>query len=396
MADTRSAGATLHARQLRTRARFGAHVLWDGLTNPSTSQPKEIPWRPEAISPAWMTAVLASATAGAVALNVDVSGGDEGSSVRRRVRVQWNEAGRAAGLPHALFAKSTPTLAMRLSAGMVVPNEGRFLREFRPAIAIEAPHCVYSGRDERSGRSILLLQDLVADRSARFCNVNSAIDAAQADQIVDLLATLHGTFLARRPVEDCAWLATFEDFFRGAVRTGIAPAHEEAMHRAVSVIPPALYRQREKIWPCVLQAVEAHGKSPRTVIHSDVHLGNWYVTGDGHMGICDWARVCRSLWTRDLAYALMTTLDVTSRRAWERPLIEHYLDRLRADFGVAVPFDQAWLAYRQQSFAALLMWTPTLCPPKMLPAMQPEGMTLEMIHRIATAIDDIDALNAFS
>lgn len=385
----------LQSQQLRTRARFATHVLWDGLTNPSAIRAEEIPWRPEAITTEWIASILGSGCTGAVATAVEISGGDEGSSVRRRVRVLWNDIGHDAGLPQHLFAKSTPTLPMRLSAGMVAPNEGRFLREIRPTLQIEAPYCVYSGRDVASGRSIHLLEDLVASKGARFCNANTVIDHAQAGQIVDLLATLHGTFLGRRPVEDCAWLGTFEDFFRGAVRTGIAAAHEEAMHRAVHVIPPALYRQREAVWPAVMNAVRLHSESPRTVIHSDVHLGNWYITADNHMGICDWARVCRGLWARDLAYVLMTAISVETRRAHERELITRYLDRLRTEFGVAITFDQAWLAYRQQSFAALLMWTPTLCPPKLLPDMQPEGMTLEMIHRIATAIDDIDALNAF-
>lgn len=44
---------------------------------------------------------------------------------------------------------------------------------------------------------------------------------------------------------------------------------------------------------------------------------------------------------------------------------------------------------------ALLMWTPTLCPAPGFPDMQPEAMSMEMIARIATAIDDHAALDAF-
>ena len=48
-------------------------------------------------------------------LKQQVVGGDNGSSARRILRVEWNEAGRSAGLPERLFAKSTPTFPMRLS-----------------------------------------------------------------------------------------------------------------------------------------------------------------------------------------------------------------------------------------------------------------------------------------
>ncbi|MDT5189858.1 MAG: hypothetical protein QOG79_4255 [Mycobacterium sp.] len=37
------------------------------------------------------------------------------------------------------------------------------------------------------------------------------------------------------------------------------------------------------------------------------------------------------------------------------------------------------------------MWTPTNCPPRFLPAVQPKSMTTEMLRRILTAIDDLDA-----
>lgn len=49
----------------------------------------------------------------------------------------------------------------------------------------------------------------------------------------------------------------------------------------------------------------------------------------------------------------------------------------------------------QQTFTALLMWTPSLCPPPQLPDMQPESVSMEMIRRITIAIDDYGALESF-
>ena len=40
------------------------------------------------------------------------------------------------------------------------------------------------------------------------------------------------------------------------------------------------------------------------------------------------------------------------------------------------------------------MWTITLCHSPLLPAMQPEAMTLAMLERIAAAVADLDALDS--
>jgi hypothetical protein len=62
--------------------------------------------------------------------------------------------------------------------------------------------------------------------------------------------------------------------------------------------------------------------------------------------------------------------------------------------GISLDFDEAWLRYRQQTFAALLMWTPTLCHPPTMPDMQPEAMSLEMIRRITAAMSDLDSFDS--
>ncbi|MGH7806211.1 MAG: hypothetical protein ACREQJ_17825, partial [Candidatus Binatia bacterium] len=124
-------------------------------------------------------------------------------------------------------------------------------------------------------------------------------------------------------------------------------------------------------------------------------LGTWYVTSAGRMGLCDWGCVMKGNGARDFAYAVSATLEVQDRRAWERDLLALYLDRLRAAGGESVTFEVGFRRYRQQLFAALLMWTPTLCHSPLLPDMQPEAVATEMIHRISTAIGDLDALDAF-
>lgn len=59
----------------------------------------ELPFTYEAITPAWLTAVLAHGHAGAAVLSHTLGPVDNGTSNRRRIALEWNAAGLAAGLP---------------------------------------------------------------------------------------------------------------------------------------------------------------------------------------------------------------------------------------------------------------------------------------------------------
>ena len=149
------------------------------------------------------------------------------------------------------------------------------------------------------------------------------------------------------------------------------------------------------MWPAILRAVAVHETRPRSFLHSDVHIGNWYLTDAGRMGLCDWQCPSKGHWSRDVAYALAAALRPDDRRAWERDLLERYLQRLSEATGEAFEFEDSWRLYRQQMLHALWMWTITLCHSPLLPSMQPEETSLAMIERIALAMSDLDSLDSF-
>jgi hypothetical protein len=379
---------------LRTRARIGAHVIWDHLAKPMAVTAQDVPWGVSAMTTQWLTAVLGRGVPDAVVERFELGDGDAGSSVRRRVRVTWNAAGRSAGLPELLFTKATPTLLTRLSSGMAAAGERRFYEQIRPELDIEAPWLFHSAYDRVSGRSIHVFDDLAATKGARFCNYQTTIDRTQADEVVDTLAAFHGRFRgSERFAHDLKWVTTYEAFLRTGERNGIRVGHDRAMLEAADVIPARVVARREEIWPAAVRGLAMHGAEPRTLLHSDVHLGNWYVTNAGRMGLCDWACVCSGHWARDFAYAVSTTLTVEQRRGWEHELLSRYLRQMHELCGLATPVHVAFEQYRRQLSAALLMWTPTLCHPPTMPDMQPPEMSREMIHRMTTAIDDLDALD---
>lgn len=378
---------------LGTRGRIAAWSIHDRLHAPLAVKAEDVPWHPEAITTSWLRQVLAANVPGAAIERIEIVGGDEGSSCRRRLRITWNDAGCAAGLPAAVFTKSAPGFAMRLSGGIAAAAEGRFLLEMAPSLPVEAPRCWYAKRDAASGRAMQVMEDLTVSRGAVFLHAPGVVPVALAERMLLMLAELHGAGLAR-PERIPAWLGTYEDFFRGAERAGIRGAHIEAMAAAEPVLPAALRGRAEALWNAAVSQLALHSTNQRTLIHSDVHPGNWYVTSTGAPGLCDWARVCRAHWGRDVAYALSTVLSVGDRRAAESDLLFAYAERLSVCSGRHIEVSTVRDAVRRQLCAALLMWTPTLRPPPMLPAMQPEAVSLEMIRRIAAAIDDYAAIDA--
>jgi len=69
---------------------------------------------------------------------------------------------------------------------------------------------------------------------------------------------------------------------------------------------------------------------PTTLLHGDTHFGNSYLLPGGRVGLLDWQLLNRGRWSHDVTYLLVTALDIESRRAHERELIGHHLDRLTA------------------------------------------------------------------
>ncbi len=65
----------------------------------------------EQVNPEWLSKSIGGRVAGARVERTEVVGGHSGTTSRQRLRLQWNEAGRSAGLPGVVFIKTTPDCA---------------------------------------------------------------------------------------------------------------------------------------------------------------------------------------------------------------------------------------------------------------------------------------------
>ncbi len=373
------------------KARYDAELA----AHPVPIERDDIPLGYESITSAWLTRVLCADHPGAEVVSHVLGPDDEGTSSRRRIHLEYNAAGRDAGLPASVFCKSTHTLKSRFQLALngFVEGEVSFYRYLRPVLGIEAPRCLFVNFDPHTYNSIIILEDM--DDEVTFCRHDQPMDRARAESQVRLLAKMHSVHHGAAAATQFPFLRTWEETFTATAENGFEEAGARGFAMAREVIPPRLFAREAHVWPATVASAERHRALPHSVIHSDVHLKNWYITARGEMGLNDWQCVCRGHWGRDLAYCISTALEPDDRRAWERDLVALYIDEL-AGHGVApIAFDDAWMHYRQQLFGALLWWTGTLGQPPNAPEMQPRDSCLQFIGRMAVAIDDLDALDAF-
>jgi len=379
--------------------KIGGRVAFERLVRPKARRFGDVPCSPYAITTEWLTAVLCGEIPEAIVTHVEVEPASAGTHERHQLIVSYNEEGRRAALPVSIFTKSLPSVVTRMIGGFngTARVEGNFYTQFRPALQIEAPLCYHSAYDRRTFAAIHLLEDMVATKSATFCSHKTYVSRAIAGDMIDLLASLHSRFYGDPALaERYRWLASYPRWFTiGAEKMSTEHYTRKAFDAAAHVIPAKVLARRDEVWPATIRALAVHESEPQGLIHSDVHIGNWYRTGAGQMGLCDWQCLSRGHWSRDFAYAVAASLTPDDRRNWERDLLVRYIERFAERTGVEPDFELSFLHYRQQILHALAMWTITLCHSRLLPNMQPEETTVAMIERITTAMADLDSIDSF-
>jgi len=381
-------------------ATIACHLAWESVRRPQPTSVDSIPRSPEALTCQWLTSALCADVPRAGVVGFKLVGGSDGSTSRRAIQVAYNTTGQGAGLPERLFSKSTPKFTSRLITGpasQALRTEAAFYNTIRPGLPIEAPQGYFAAVDERSYRSIFLIEDVCVTRGARFGSaVDLAVDRPMAESMVRQMATYHAAlWQSPRFDQDLRWVQSAYPWHLDTER--LIPFERRnlvGLDRAEAVLPPELLARKSEIYPALLRSLVLNAQAPETLLHSDVHLGNWYVTDTGQMGQHDWQCITKGQWALDVSYALSCALRIEDRRAWERDLIELYLQTL-AKGGVDAPsFDAAFLAYRRQIFHGLVFWTFTIGRSPLHPKMQPDEISLANLERMGQAVVDLESIDA--
>src|SRR6266849_8730499 len=221
--------------------KIGGRVAFERLVRPKARGRDDVPCSPSAITVEWLTAVLCEKHPGAMVTQVEIKPASAGTHERHRLILTYNEAGRYAGLPGLIFTKSLPSIVTRMIGGFngTARVEGNFYTQIRPQLEIEAPLCYHSAYDRRTFAAIHLLEDMVAAKGATFCNHKTYVSRAMADDMIDLLASLHSRFYGDPSLgERYRWLASYPRWFTiGAQKMGTEYYTRKAFDAAAHVIP---------------------------------------------------------------------------------------------------------------------------------------------------------------
>ncbi|WP_181779263.1 phosphotransferase [Pseudonocardia pini] len=383
----------------RQMARVGRGYLADVVRRPAARTAGQIPTAPERVTDEWLTATLCRGT-GARVRSHRLEPISRGSTVRSRLVLEYEGADGVdeQTLPPTVFVKATSTFLTRLQVGATggMSGEVRFYDRIGPSTPILAPTGYHGVCDRRSGRSILLLEDLARTRDVTFGEVRSTLDRAHAEALVRSLAVVHGCLEGSpRFAGDLRWVLSSRRL-QEVLNTYVDSEGRSVagLDLAGDVIPAPLRALRSRLHGYRMRALELDDHCPVGLVHHDVHAGNWFATADGRMGLFDWSAYARGQGPRDVAYALMSSLTIADRRAWERELLALYAAELSEVSGS--PHDPAatWTAYRQQTLHGLCFWLATLGSGSLQPKMQPDDVSMVNIERMAQAVVDLDTFTA--
>jgi hypothetical protein len=379
----------------RRAVEVGYHVARERVREPRLSTATDVPRNGTDLNPTWLTAALCRETPGARVISYSCPGGSVGTSTRTALRVEYNDVGTTAGLPTELFTKTTASYTQRMLLGGadVLSGETQFYLLFRPSVAMEAPIGYWGGVDPASWRSMIVLEDIDATKGAEFIQPTTALTRSEVEDVLLNMAAYHGTWWESPQL---SILKTPRDHYRNvADMLDMGGRCAVGMERARSVIPANLYGQADRMWEGTQRGLDMCTDTlPRTLLHGDPHAGQTYRTAEGRMGLADWQAVMQGGWSYDVAYFIGSACDVDDRRSWEVELLELYLDALDRAGGKAPDLDEAVLRYRQSLFYPYSAWAFTIGRAFYQPRMQPDEISLAIIERLATAIDDLDCFEA--
>jgi hypothetical protein len=326
-----------------------------------------------------LDAVTLGSLLGREVTGVEALDGTSGTTDRCRLQLSGRD------VPLTVFVKTAATdTGTRFFGGLARLGEVEvgFYRDLRPQLALEAPQLMGAFFDARTGRFVVVLEDLV-ERGAGFVDTRTALTVDQVTAALSTLATLHGsTRGGPRP----GWLTTnSEDVLLPLVTAILGRLGTRVRERDPSLVAHdgdrilGSYRR----WAPMLDLGE------RCVLHGDPHPGNLYLLED-RVGLLDWQAVRLGNGIRDASYLMVLGLAVDVRRQSEKDLHDHYRAELLAAGGPDVSAHDVWRRHRQMAGYAYVSAAFTYG----LGGLQGDEIADSGLRRAVAAVDDLETAAA--
>lgn len=332
---------------------------------------------------------IGAETPGARLLGHSVEIDSRGTTDRARLRLHWNDTGRAAGLPASAFAKGTSSqLVPRgiVSAFGCHTYETRFFQQIQPSVA-DLTITPYVSRSGAGGRYVAAFEDVALRGDVTFFNADDDCPKEHAEAVIDLLARLHGRFWrSPRFDTDLSWLETYARRPGGPFMQRFFTWSEKRFMAQDREVPDSVRRLTRTYVRNQAPLVKVWEALPQTLCHGDTHLGNTFANPGGTAGIYDWQVFHKMNGLRDVAYFLMHSVPTELRRNEEKNLIARYLDGLaeHGAGGEAPGFAEAFDIYRLLTIDGWIAIVFTLAAGSMQPD---DRMEVTAVRAINTLMD---------
>lgn len=295
-----------------------------------------LPLTIEDISSEWLTAALARSVPGIEVRSLEVLDVRHGFTTVIRVRIDMNDAGRAAGIPEVLmlkggFERGTRDFAGDYSIFPFVMEVGSY-KEL-PALGLNMPKFWFAEFSEERKQMMIVMEDL----TRRGVTFGHGLRTVTADQVRDRLtsiAAFHaktwdspevkpGGRYERFPPNGAAM---FHDYMHhaGFYEPGVWEKHC-GMPRGAAV--SSEFHDLDWMNRALEYMTRLSNEVPNVLVHGDTHLGNLYFEADGTPGFFD-SLPRREAPMIEVSYLITNALDHSVRRDHDHELIAHYRSEL--------------------------------------------------------------------
>ena len=311
---------------------------------------EEIPQDLDSITPEWLTTALrSSGTIENTTVRSITSlriGEDESFTGGALLRLEINYDKVEQGAPSSLVAKLSPAdPGMRLLMKIANGREIHFYTKFAAQSNLPIPHCYYGDFNTKTGACILLLEDLSDFQAVEFI---AGCEPEDVEHVVRALAKIHAYWWCSPQLEEMEGTSILTEFPLGEVWTQYPQKVVELLPDFF--IPDTFFAMGQYIvanqGSIFSRLMEA---DPITCIHRDIHVDNILFNrqADGIPAkILDWQIVGKGRGVYDVAYFLISSVNVEQRRQTERDLLQIYHNDL-LQFGIKdYSFEQCWFDYR--------------------------------------------------
>jgi len=350
--------------------------------------------RPEAVTPRWLTKVLAQG-----GVDADVRGFSSTpigtGQIGQSVKFTLDYARKGEDAPASLVGKFPSPGEESRNTGVALGNyvrEVNFYRTLAPTALISLPKCYFTDVDPATSEFVLMMEDLSPAEQGdqlRGCTLE------QARLAVAEAANLAASHWGDAAIEQYPWVsgtkaaANLGSADAGAV-VGLWQAfcarYESRLDdecRTIGEVLSANYPRYAALYD-----------GPKALAHNDFRPDNMMFAsarGGRPLTVLDWQSLSFGCAATDVAYFLGGSLPREVRRTQERELLAEYLERLRK-LGVRdYTFDQLWNDYRAHTFQLFL--TAFYAAVIVTQTARGDDMFFAMLRGAADQILDLDSLS---